>query len=160
MLILVSVCFLIGYNNANVPTLLKPVAGFAVPFWVYSKSWDGLYQLVVVDVESKFLLVYSGLFVLSALTHLVMIWIGRSNSSLTIRGEGWIGLGLSKLIPVNEFVSNLLDFAVAAGIGVAAWKFAGDVHFGVFMISTASAELAQTILDHSYRSHTRSILNA
>ncbi|MDW3210280.1 MAG: hypothetical protein R8N23_10460 [Reichenbachiella sp.] len=155
-----ALSFSLSFNSTHVPILLKPLAMFLVPVLPFFKTPSELYQLAFIDVESKFLLVYTGLFTLTSLTHLIAVWIGKGNSSLTMRGQSWIGLGLSKFLPVNEFLCSLLDFAIAVGIGIAAWKYVGDAHFGIFMISTASAELAQQVLDRSYQAHTRSILNA
>ena len=153
--------FLLSYNSVHVPILLKPLATFCVPFSPFFKTQEELYQLLFVDIHSQFLLIYTGMFIVSACIHLIMIWLGKSNPSLTKRGNSWLVLGLSRLMPVNEFViCALVEPLIVVGIGFAAWKYAGDVHFLVFMILIALAETAQQLLDKSYQTHMQSILNA
>lgn len=161
LLTLASLCFLLSFNSVHVPIWLKPFAMFAVPFVPFFKSPEEIYQLVMTDVESQFLLIYTGLFTLTSVAHLFTIWIARGNNSITKRGESWIGFSLSRLMKVDEFViCGLLEPLITIGIGIAAWKLVGDLHFGVFMLLIALSEASQQILDKSYQAHTESILRA
>ncbi|MCG8640006.1 MAG: hypothetical protein MI862_09720 [Desulfobacterales bacterium] len=161
ILIIFSLSFLLGFNSVHVPALLKPFALFIVPILPFFKTFDELYRLAVTDVESQFLLIYTGLFTLKSAFDLVTIWSGAGNPSLSKRGNSWIALGFSKFMSVNEFViCAFVEPLIAIGIGLAAWKYAGDIHFCVFMIATALAESAQQIFDKAFQTHTQSILNA
>ncbi len=161
ILTIFSVSFVLSYNSTHVPILLKPLAAFCVPLLPFFKTWDELYRLVFIDIKSQFLLIYTGLFIATAFIHLVMIWLGKSNPGVTKRGNSLLVLGLSKCMRVNEFViCALIEPLIAVGIGLAAWKLAGDVYFGVFMILIALAETSQQILDKSFQTHTQSVLKA
>ena len=117
ILILCSFCFLISLNSTHIHPLLKPFGMFAIPFMPFLNSPEELYELVVVDVESQYLLIYTALFTLTSIVHLFTIWI-KGNKSITKRGESWIGLGLSKFMPVNEFViCGLLEPLIMMGLG-------------------------------------------
>ena len=128
-----------------------------MPFF---ESPEGLYQLAVIDIESPLLLAYTGLFILSSLFHLVTIWIGRGNKSITKRGESWIGLALSKYMKVDEFLIGMLEVLIVIAMGLSAWRWAGDIHFGIYMLLISLSEASQLILDKAHQAHTQSILRA
>lgn len=158
---IVSISFLLSYNSTLVPVYLKPFAWVIVPLLPFFKTPDELYHLAVNEVESQFLLIYSGLYVFLVIIHLITIWTGNGNPSISKRGESWIGFFLSKLMPVDEFViCGLIEPLLGIGLGLAAWKFAGDTHFAVFMVIISLAEATQQILDKAYQAHTDSILRA
>jgi len=160
VLIVASVCFLLGYNSAHVPESLKPFAFLIVPFVPFFNTPEELYQLVFVDIESKSMLVYSGIVTLSSLAHLVTIWVG-GNSSITKRGESWIALGLSKFMKVNEYViCGLLEPLIVTGIGLAVWKLGDDLHFAVFLFLTAFSEAVQQLFDKALQAEKDSMLKS
>ncbi|MEQ9230552.1 MAG: hypothetical protein RIF46_07700 [Cyclobacteriaceae bacterium] len=154
-----SFCF--SLNSTHVPILFKPFAAFVVPFLPFFKTQEELYRLVVVDVESQFVLIYTGVFLIASLVHVVIIWIGKSNPSLSKRGESWIALGLSKWMKVDEFViSGIFEPLISVCIGVALLKFSGDVYGCVFMVLIGVSEATQQILDKAHQSHIESIIKA
>jgi len=157
---LASICCLLSYNSSNVVDWLKPLSIFIIPFMPFFESPEGLYQLAVIDIESPLLLAYTGLFILSSLFHLVTIWIGRGNKSITKRGESWIGLALSKYMKVDEFLIGMLEVLIVIAMGLSAWKWAGDVHFSIYMLLISLSEASQLILDKAHQAHTQSILRA
>ncbi|MEQ9264178.1 MAG: hypothetical protein RLN81_03095 [Balneolaceae bacterium] len=160
LLFLSSLSFLMGYNSIHVPELLKPFAFLIVPLVPFFSTPEELYQLVFVDVESKSMLVYSGIFTLSALAHLVTIWMG-GNPSITKRGESWIALGLSKFMKVNEYViCGLLEPLIVTGIGLVVWKLGDDLHFAVFLFLIAFSEAVQQLLDKALQAEKDSMLKS
>ena len=157
LLVVASVCFLLGYNSAHVPELLKPFAFLIVPFFAAPEE---LHNMVFVDIESEYMLIYSGIFTLSSLAHLVTIWVG-GNSSITKRGESWIALGLSKFMKVNEYViCGLLEPSIVTGIGLAVWKLGDDLHFAVFLFLIAFSEAVQQLFDKALQAEKESTLKS
>lgn len=155
-----ALSFVIGFNSTEIHWLLKPLSALITPFLIIGKSWDWIYELIFVSCESKFLMIYTILFGISGLVHIIILWVGiDSMSSMSQRGQSWIGLGLSYLIPVNEFViCGIIEPLIVIGLGVCAWHYYDDVYFGIYMISIALAEGSQQILDKAYHEHTKSIL--
>ncbi len=160
LLLVASVCFLLGYNSAHVPELLKPVAFLIVPFVPFFAAPEELYNMVFVDIESEYMLIYSGIFTLSSLAHLVTVWIA-GNSSITKRGESWIALGSSKFMKVNEYViCGLLEPLIVVAIGLTAWKLGEDLHFGIFLFLIAFSEAVQQLLDKALQAEKESTLKS
>lgn len=155
-----SLCVLLSYNSTHVEGWLKPVAMFIVPFVMFFKSPDEIYELIFIDVESRILLIYTILFTLSSLIHLVTIWVGKGNKSITKRGESLLGLVLSKFMKVDEFVIGLCEVLILMGLGLAAYQWADDPFFGLYTVFIGLAEASQLILDKAYQAHTESILKA
>ena len=162
--ILSMVCalgFLLSYNSVHVPVLLKPLAIFIIPLLPFFKTSEELYSLTFLEIHSHYVLIYTGLFVVSGSIHLILIWFGYSDKSLTKRGNSWIVWILSRWMPVNEFlICGLIEPIIAITVGVLVWKNTGDVHFAILMLLIAVAEAAQQLLDKSYQLHTESILKA
>ena len=155
-----SLCFLLSFNSTHVEPWAKPLAIFIVPFVPFFKTQEELYDLVIIDIESQSLLVYTGLYLLASIAHLFTIWISRGNNKITRRGVNWIGFLLSKHMKVDEFVINLFTVLISIGIGLIAWRWGNDIHFGIYMGIIAIAEASQLVLDKAYQAHTQSILSA
>lgn len=157
-ILLFSLACMLGYNSAHVPDLLKPLAIFAIPVLVYTKTPEELYELVFIDIESQLLLMYSGLFTLSVLINLVLITLEKSNLSDSKRGESWIVFLFSKFMSVNPFfIRCYVEPVLYIGLGVFAWLQLGDGYFGSYMIFIALAEASQELLDKSFQSHIESV---
>ncbi|WP_442267620.1 hypothetical protein ACSIGC_08105 [Tenacibaculum sp. ZS6-P6] len=159
--IMFGVSLLLSCNSMDVPILLKPIVAFCVPLVPFFKTQDELYRLVFVDIHSCYLLIYTGLFVVSGFIHLIIVWLGFSNPSQTKRGNSLIVLVLSRWMPVNEFlICGLVEPLLGIGLGLATWHYADDVCFGIFMILISMSEAAQQWLDKAYQMHTQSVLKA
>lgn len=156
--LLFSLGCMLGYNSTHVPDLLKPLSIFAIPFLVYAKTPEELYELLFIETESQLLLIYSGLFTLSVLIHLVMITLGKSNESDSKRGESWIVLLFSRFMSVNPFfIRCYVEPSLYIGLGLCAWLYMGDGYFGSYMVFIALAEASQELLDKSFQSHIESV---
>ena len=159
--IVFGVSLLLSCNSTNVPVLLKPFAAFCVPIVPFFKTQDELYQLVFTQIHSHYLLIYTGLFIISGCIHLVLIWFGLSNPSQTKRGNSLIVLVFSRWMPVNEFlICGLVEPLLGIGLGFVAWYYAEDMYFGILMILIALAEASQQFIDKAYQMHTQSVLKA
>jgi uncharacterized Tic20 family protein len=161
LVILASLGFQIGYNSTNVANIFKPFGMFFGPPLIFFKTRDQLYELIFIDIESKVLLVYTIVFTLCSLTHLIMIWAGKGNKSITKRGESLIVKGLSKYMRVDEFIiCGLLEPLLFIALGFASWKLADDIHFFGFTLFTGLSELSQQVLDRAFQADRDSIVKA
>ena len=161
LIICAALCFSLSYNSSHVPAVLKPFAAFVVPFVPLFKSPHQLSRLIFIDVESRFIVIYTILFLITSLIHLLMIWFGKGNTSLSKRGESWIVLGLSRYMNVNEFfICGIVEPLISVGIAIALLKIGHDTHGFLFMLFISLAEASQQFLDKAHQSHTESILRA
>lgn len=159
--ILASLCFGLAFNSTAIPSMLAPLAIFAAPFLPIYMSPDELFAMVFIDIQSPALLIYQGIFLLASLIHLNKIWFGRSNESLSKRGDSWIYAWLAKRRPINEFfICGVVEPGLIMGLGALAWGCFDDQCFGLYLILIASAEAIQQILDKAHQLQKQALINA
>lgn len=152
---------LIGFNHAELPIYLKPFSMFAIPIGMIrteTYQWAFYWKY---DYESTFLLWYSVVFLLSSLTHIVMIWLKKGNTSLSKRGESWLVFLLSKYTRVSEYlICGIVQPLITIGLGYCLWAYNDDVYAFIFLAVTSGCEAMQQLIDRANQEHNRSILMA
>lgn len=153
----ISTC--IGYNSLGIHPALKPFAMWITPILVWGKTKEELYVFLCEDIESQFLLVYSGFLILSGLVHLITIWIGKGNASISKRGDSYLVWLLSRRLKVNEFfIVAIVEPILFLGIGAILWIEFDDHYGAIFLAMATIGETIQQWIDQAHKEHLKSIL--
>lgn len=138
-----------GYNSTHLSDVQKPFSLFITPFLLFNMPKEDWYDFLCVDIESKFLLFQSILTLLSGTVHLVMIWIGKRNKSMSKRGNSYLVLFLSKHVKVNEyFICGILEPLLFTGVVLLLWNEFQDTYGAIFLGITTFSEAVQQLLDY------------
>lgn len=157
--IAVAFCSISGINSIHLAPYWKPLAIGIVPIIILTTPWDTLLVYWKQDITSSFIFFYSIVFLLSAIVHLVMTWLGKGNSSSTKRGESWLVLILSQYTKVNEyFICGIVEPLSSIGIGLLLWFAYNDLYGCIFMCVIGLSEGIQQLIDQSHKEHIDSIL--
>lgn len=149
----------LGYNSTNIHPVLKPFSMFITPFLMWGKTQQELYVFVFEDIESEFLLVFSGLIALNGIIHLFMIWLGKGNASMSKRGNSYLVWFLSKYMKVNEyFIIGILEPVLFVGIAAFLWLECNDRYGAVFLGIATFSETLQQLFDQAHKEQLKSIL--
>jgi hypothetical protein len=150
----------IGYNNTQIHCFLKPFSMWITPFLLWGKTKEELYAFLCENVESQFLIFYGGWTALSGLAHLVTIWLGKSNASMSKRGNSYLVWLLSRRFKVNEyFVIGILEPLIAFGVVYLLWAEFDDRYGAVFLGVATLSEAVQQLIDQAHKEHLKSIIN-
>ena len=148
---------MIGYNSQEVHNIFKPFSLFITPFLLFGRPKEAWLDFICVNIESKFLLFYSGGVLLSGFVHLMMIWMGKGNKSMSKRGNSYLVLFLSKRIKVNEyFICGVLEPLFFIGIALLLWFEFDDRHGAIFLGVATLSETIQQLLDQVNKKHLES----
>ncbi|AXG72977.1 hypothetical protein DVK85_01500 [Flavobacterium arcticum] len=154
LVLLAATSTILGYNSTHIPDYLKPLSIVITPFLLLGRSKEDWYAFVCIDIQSPFLLVYGGFVFLSGLIHLLLIWLGKGNSSRSKRGNSYIVLWLSKHMKVNEyFICGVLEPLLFIGIALLLWLQCNDTYGAVFLGMATLSEALQQLLDEANRQH-------
>ena len=153
--------FLLSYNAQSVTDPHKVMAVFITPLTLYQQPVDQWVELFIVNVESRGLLIYTGLFGLINLIHIAMIWIGKGSESTSQRGSSILGLIIGRWIKPNAyFIEGWIEPLLASALGLMMWHEVQDVHFALLLWVSAGCEWLQQLIDHAHQMHVRTLLNA
>ena len=157
--LLAALCLIIGFNSVAVTDYNKLFAVFITPYMLCSTPVAGWFDFIVLRVESQFLLIYGGLVLLSSLFHIIMIWIGKGNLSMSKRGESYLVLLLSRKFPVNEyFICGIVEPLFSVGLAALLWFQFDDMYGAVFLAAAALSEAMQQVLDQAQKQQLKSII--
>mgnify|MGYP000168008816 CR=1 FL=1 len=148
------------FNSTEVPIILKPiVAPFAI-LTVFFVDLAEFKALIFDKVHSVFLMALMHVFNAFAIIHILSVYMGFGNKSLTKRGESWL-FNLFSLFckPGQYFVCGILEPAIMIASGVWVHQGLGDIYGAVFLWICAAAVIMQEIEDKSVEMKNRSMLN-
>lgn len=133
---------------------------FISPLLVFFKDGSTLYRLIIIDIHSNSMLVFSILFCVLTIVHSVIIKAKKGNKSSTKRGESWLYIGLSKLMRINEYVvCGILEPLIVAAIGYCFWAYGDDLWFALLLCLSAFSTAMQELLDEAHHSKNQSVLD-
>jgi len=164
VLTFIGVGFILAFNSPLVWTALSPLAAFVVPILPFIKDRDTLYAWGMVDVHSRALLIYAGVFTLLSLLHTLLSWMGYGHPNATQRGISYLYLLmnylLSKYTKVSLFFVHFVEALSVVSVGVYLWVKAIDPYFGGFLVVIASNELISLLIEKSRQAHTKVLMEA
>ncbi|NQZ75054.1 MAG: hypothetical protein HRT61_02940 [Ekhidna sp.] len=151
---------LIGWNSTYVPFYLKPFSLLVLPFTPFFYEGEELVEMAI-SFESEFLAVWTGLFMLTSTTHLIMIWFKKGNKSQSKRGESFLRYLLLKVFKsVDDYViCGVIQPIIGVSVGVWLIHQYGDAIGGTVLLLGSLAEMHQQAVDHAAYVKTKGILN-
>lgn len=151
----------IGYNSTHIDPNWKPFSVFITPFLIWDTTFQEIYNFIYVEVESQFLTVWNLLVAAIGFLHLVMIWIGKGDTSTSKRGNSLLVLILNKYIKPNEyFIVGILEPLIIASIALLLWTEFEDIYGALFLWIASLSETLQQLFDESNKRHLDGILKA
>lgn len=156
---------MLAYNSEHIWVGLAPLAGWGVPILPFFYDYDTLYQWVVIDIRSKALLIYCGVYLLSALIHTVLAWVGLGNKNATLRGESYVFWLIRRLlsktnINAGYFFIHFIEALGAVALGTYLWIYEIDPYFGGFLILIAGNEVVSLLTEKSRAIHHQALMDA
>lgn len=138
--------WMIIFNSAQLPWLVKPIVWISSPFWLITK-WNELPEFAL-NVHSGALLVFTGLFIAFGTVHLLISWI-RPIDDTTRRGHSFLLLPLKRFKRNFGFMVALLECTLTVLTGYLFFTFYGDSVFFVYCCLSAFSLLTIEIQDKS-----------
>ena len=157
--LLAELSLIIGCNSTAIADYNKLFSVFIVPYILFTTPVTGWLNFIVHNIESQFLLIYGAVVLISSLYHILMIWIGKGNASMSKRGESYLVKFLSQYLHVNEyFICGIVEPLFWMGIALLLWFQLEDLYGAVFLGLAALSEAIQQALDQANKQYLKSIV--
>lgn len=151
--------FITMYNSVHVWQFFYTLLHFTLPDISIWKlwDWDKVYQIVLIDVNSKILVGFNILFFALSMFNTVRNWLGYSPADTKHRGTSFLYLLcrrlFSKYVTVGEFFIGFLETILVIALGIYLVRKQIDVYFGFFVIGIACHNLIIIMKDRTAQLH-------
>lgn len=148
-----TIFMLIGLNSSYLFWIAKPFFPFTALFFFVFGDMQFCQEFLWVKIHSKGMLVYTGSFALISSIHSIGIYLGFSNrTDPTKRGDSILHRFFFRYSKITEeVVQKFIEPSITISIAAAAWYFADDKVFAIFLGLSGVSCFLQEVLDGAER---------
>jgi hypothetical protein len=148
---LLTTFMLLSWNCASVFILVKPLLELGMPLLPFFMDWQSIKTMLVDNVHSKSMFVYTIVFFAIGLFHACTIAFGYGEANdRTKRGRSYLYELLFKKTSVGEYtIQGIIEPTIAALVGWLLWDVSGDYWFAVYLWLAALSQALIETMDHA-----------
>ncbi|MEM8861982.1 MAG: hypothetical protein AAGD96_26980 [Chloroflexota bacterium] len=154
-LYLATLISMVVYNSQHIWLIFKPFVAFAAPVAPFVFSAEELYRYIFIEIHSTSMLIFTFIYALLGLIHVVMTYFRKGNENDTSkRGDSYLYKLLRLKLHINEYVvCGWVEPILISCVGVCFYVFGGDVYFAGWLIVSALCVWFQQSVDKAHQLH-------